>query len=301
VKEEERRDRSGWSQAGWSPNITYEKDSLFVNNIRNLEPNTAKVGQCPCGREARPSEGTICTGCRTVSRPQDEQEMLVKGPQGGKTFSTLSTHPLTHSDKPFPCSLCGIRFTRKPDLKKHTYIHTGEKPHECIVCDKAFSQSSNLRSHMITHAEYTRYSCPFCSKRFYHKSDLKNHKYTHTGEKPHKCTVCVKSFAHSGNRNKHMNTHTGHKPFACKHCEKRYYRKVALRRHQDTVHSDTVLDTATTKPLEAEAELTFAPARRTHWSGLGKGGRHDKILLILGGRRWSPPAPNNTKIDMRTQ
>ena len=38
--------------------------------------------------------------------------------------------------KPFKCTICDYKFTRKLVLKKHIeYIHEGIKPFKCSICD----------------------------------------------------------------------------------------------------------------------------------------------------------------------
>ncbi|RXG59973.1 Zinc finger protein 18 [Armadillidium vulgare] len=52
-------------------------------------------------------------------------------------------------EKPFPCSVCPKRFSKKTNLNAHVRIHTGEKPYQCDICNLRFSLKNTLKKHQM--------------------------------------------------------------------------------------------------------------------------------------------------------
>jgi len=183
-----------------------------------------------------------------------------------KTVNT-SNDIAEHDDmsKPYSCTVCDERFTKKGDLDVHKLTtHSGENLHFCSVCQKCFRNQKNLRRHMNIHSskymcnecgncfrsnrELTvhgrvhsgekPFECAVCSKRFTRAALLAQHRRTHSGEKPYKCHMCDKAFSQAGTLNTHMSVHTADKPYECLVCKKSFSRPVVLQRHRHTIHTD---------------------------------------------------------------
>ncbi len=54
-------------------------------------------------------------------------------------------------EKPYACSFCDRRFSRKDKVRLHERTHTGEKPFRCHLCHYACAESSSLAKHAKTH------------------------------------------------------------------------------------------------------------------------------------------------------
>ncbi|MCL4166848.1 UNVERIFIED_CONTAM: hypothetical protein GTU68_051274 [Idotea baltica] len=50
-------------------------------------------------------------------------------------------------ERPFPCSVCSVRFVSSSDLQRHFLKHTGEKPFPCTLCPARFRHSGSLKFH----------------------------------------------------------------------------------------------------------------------------------------------------------
>ena len=64
----------------------------------------------------------------------------------------MQDHIKTHYKiKPYECSICKAKFSRKSNMKIHFYTHTVEKPFQCNFpeCERNFSEKRKLTSHMI--------------------------------------------------------------------------------------------------------------------------------------------------------
>lgn len=81
--------------------------------------------------------------------------------------------------KPFPCPICGKRFSQKGNMKMHQRVHTGEKPFACPTCGKRFSQKGNMQTHTRIHSGVKPFECVECKQAFRQKSKLLAHMKRH--------------------------------------------------------------------------------------------------------------------------
>ena len=102
----------------------------------------------------------------------------------------ITEHP--HDDKPRPylCTVCDKRFTRKDHLQCHKEIHATGNLYSCSQCEKCFATQHYLKKHMNVHS--SKYTCTECGKCFSSNSVLGRHMQSHSGAKPFECTVCSK-------------------------------------------------------------------------------------------------------------
>ncbi|KAM5140577.1 uncharacterized protein ACMZJ9_014452 [Mantella aurantiaca] len=156
------------------------------------------------------------------------------------TSPPVTRHPDHRGGEMFPCSICGICFTRRAELLSHQRSHTVEKPYACSECGKCFTQIGNLTVHMKAHTGGKPYSCTECGKSFCFISALTKHQRIHTGEKPYSCSECGRCFSQRANLIAHQRTHTGEKPYSCLQCGKRFTRRGYVIEHQRT-HVGNVL------------------------------------------------------------
>ncbi|NXY89125.1 ZBT8A protein, partial [Alcedo cyanopectus] len=64
----------------------------------------------------------------------------------------------------FKCPLCTHTVKRRADLKRHLRCHTGERPYPCEVCGKRFTRLEHLRNHFQTIHQAGKLICRKCKR-----------------------------------------------------------------------------------------------------------------------------------------
>ena len=161
-------------------------------------------------QKQKPKESKICEQCGKVLKTYKiylrhlkvhvratipEEEAAQKGlyvycdrcPKKFTAPTQLRAHMATvHEGKVMPatCSVCGVTFSSKSKLRKHTIIeHSTDEKYQCSYCGKRSETITSLKQHMSTHEE-PRFKCSYCGKMLRYKASLEAHEREHRGERP---------------------------------------------------------------------------------------------------------------------
>ncbi|XP_045914486.1 zinc finger and BTB domain-containing protein 8B isoform X2 [Micropterus dolomieu] len=101
-------------------------------------------------------------------------EMLARGegpsPLGdrvGQRFTQGLGDGLVVPVKLHKCPFCPYTAKQKGIMKRHIRCHTGERPFPCPMCGKRFTRQEHLRSHALSvHRHYWPVSCKSCRRTF---------------------------------------------------------------------------------------------------------------------------------------
>jgi KRAB domain-containing zinc finger protein len=173
------------------------------------------------------------------------------------------------------CGICGEKFPKNSELKKHIAIihekiseeeYEANKPapirrkisNICKVCGEKFQRNSELKKHIaivhdkISEEEYElnkpkplkrelvgeKYNCPDCDKDFTAITGLKMHQdAVHEGIR-YNCEQCDKTFSQPIGLRKHVESlHEGIR-YNCSKCDKSFTQKGEMNAHIKTVHEE---------------------------------------------------------------
>lgn len=136
----------------------------------------------------------------------------------------------------YECSMCGARFIRQGEFKRHMVKHSDVRPYKCTVCERAFKRSSEVMSHMQIHSGVT-YACETCDFTTMNKISLKTHiRRVHRRDFRYHCEQCGKGFMSNYDLEDHKASHLNAKTFVCEYCGNTYSQKSYLVAHKRVIH-----------------------------------------------------------------
>ncbi|XP_052798040.1 zinc finger protein 26-like [Mya arenaria] len=155
-----------------------------------------------------------------------------------------------HGLKEDLCSLCGISFTDRRNMKTHMeWKHGFADLVPCYVCGQMYRGHTALRAHLNTHNEELNYKCDQCDAAYKSRGSLFKHKeQNHPKDgirKTFTCKVCLQPFSRKEILKHHIvvkNHVSDEQPMPdvvpCKVCGKLFGHTASLTKHMQRQHSE---------------------------------------------------------------
>ncbi|XP_052368185.1 zinc finger protein 14-like isoform X4 [Oncorhynchus keta] len=194
-------------------------------------------------------------------------------------LKTLSPSGLTQK-RPLDtktCSLCRRFFTRTSDMARHMRSHSKEHPFWCVNCDKRFKYSYDLKRHQrdlckkVNQEDLGQVGQNLSQQKGKPQPEKdesqsmgstgslgtdENPQPSHKGLSDSKtCCVCGRILTRTSDMERHLKSHSKERPFHCAICERSFKYKDTLKKHQEILGHEGILEDLGQSVDQQQAEV----------------------------------------------